>query len=101
MRGHFIRWLMVVPIAVLCASQAPAAGNYPSHRVHIIVPFPAGGIADLSGRLIAEGLRTKLNQPVIENKPGAEGVLGFREMMKAEAAQIAHRINNRLNHAAS
>jgi tripartite-type tricarboxylate transporter receptor subunit TctC len=85
MRGHFIRWLMVVPIAVLCVSQAPAAGNYPTHPIRIIVPFPAGGIADLSGRLIAEGLRTKLNQPVIiENKPGAEGVLGFHEMMKAE-----------------
>jgi tripartite-type tricarboxylate transporter receptor subunit TctC len=49
------------------------------------VPFPAGGIADLSGRLIAEGLREKFNQPVIvENKPGANGVLGYRDMIKAE-----------------
>jgi tripartite-type tricarboxylate transporter receptor subunit TctC len=53
--------------------------------IRLIVPFPPAGIADLSGRLVAEGLRAKFNQQVIvENKPGANGVLGLREMLKAE-----------------
>ncbi len=51
----------------------------------MIVPFPPAGITDLSARLVAEGLRAKFNQPVIiENKPGANGVIGLREMLKAE-----------------
>ena len=50
-----------------------------------VVPFPPAGITDLSARLVAEGLRVKFNQPVIvENKPGANGVIGVREVLKAE-----------------
>ena len=49
------------------------------------MPFPPAGITDLSGRLVAQGLREKFNQPVIiENKPGANGIIGLREMLKAE-----------------
>jgi tripartite-type tricarboxylate transporter receptor subunit TctC len=85
MRGLATRWLLAFPIIALLSGQAPAEDDYPTHTVRIIVPFPAGGIADLSGRLIAEGLRAKFNQPVIvENKPGANGVLGYRDMLKAE-----------------
>jgi len=51
----------------------------------MLVPFPPAGIADLSARLVAEGLRQKLGQPVvIENKPGANGVLGLRELLRSE-----------------
>jgi tripartite-type tricarboxylate transporter receptor subunit TctC len=51
----------------------------------MIVPFPPAGITDLSARLVAEGLRAKFGQPVIvENKPGANGLIGLREMLKAE-----------------
>src|SRR3974377_1860795 len=40
---------------------------------------------DLSARLVAEGLRAKFNQPVIvENKPGANGVIGVRELVKSD-----------------
>jgi tripartite-type tricarboxylate transporter receptor subunit TctC len=77
--------LVILSLAVLCPVQAPAAESYPTHPIRLIVPFPAGGIADLSGRLIAERLREKLNQPVIvENKAGANGVLGYHELIKAE-----------------
>jgi tripartite-type tricarboxylate transporter receptor subunit TctC len=51
----------------------------------MIVPAPPAGITDLSARLVAEGLRVRLNQPVIvENKSGANGVIGVREVLKAE-----------------
>jgi tripartite-type tricarboxylate transporter receptor subunit TctC len=84
-RWRFISWLLAAAAVVAFSSRAPADETYPSHSIRLIVPFPAGGIADLSGRLIAEGLRAKFNQPVIvENKPGANGVLGFRDMLKAD-----------------
>ncbi len=85
MRWLVIRWLSALPIALLLSATAPAAETYPTHPIRIVVPFPAGGIADLSGRIIAEELRAKFDQPVIvENKPGANGVLGYRDMMKAD-----------------
>ncbi len=72
---------------VLCVvfSAAAAAQSYPSRQIRMLVPFPPAGITDLSGRLVAQGLREKFNQPVIiENKPGANGIIGLREMLKAE-----------------
>jgi tripartite-type tricarboxylate transporter receptor subunit TctC len=72
---------------ILCVvfSGAAAAQSYPSRPIRLIVPFPPAGITDLSARLVADGLRAKFNQPVIvENRPGANGVLGLREMLKAE-----------------
>ena len=58
----------------------------PSRPIRLIIPFPPAGITDLSGRLVAEGLRAKFNQPVIvENKPGAQGMIGLRELLKADA----------------
>jgi tripartite-type tricarboxylate transporter receptor subunit TctC len=67
------------------AATASAAETYPTRAIRLLVPFPPAGISDLSARLVAEGLRAKLNQPVIvENKPGANGVIGLKEMLKAE-----------------
>ena len=66
-------------------STAASAQSYPTRQIRMLVPFPPAGITDLSGRLVAEGLRAKLGQPVIiENKPGANGVIGLREMLKSE-----------------
>ena len=80
----FVLRVFLPLFAMICASAVPAAESYPSRPVRLIVPFPAGGIADLSGRLIAEGLQEKFKQPfVVENKPGGQGVIGFHDMMKA------------------
>src|SRR5215468_8668795 len=57
---------------------AQALDRYPSKPIRIIVPFAAGGVADLLPRLIGEKLTEKWNQPVvIENKPGASGNIGM------------------------
>ena len=66
-------------------STSALADTYPSRPIRLIIPFPPAGITDLAGRLVAEGLRVKLGQPVIvENKAGANGVVGLRELMKAD-----------------
>ena len=72
-------------LACVLMSAAASAQSYPSRPIRLIVPFPPAGITDLSARLVAEGLRAKFNQPVIvENKPGANGVIGLREMLKGD-----------------
>src|SRR5690242_12825179 len=62
----------------------PSTGNWPSKTLAIVVPFPAGGSADLSARLLAEHLKTVFAQPVVvENKPGAGGNLAAAEAARA------------------
>jgi tripartite-type tricarboxylate transporter receptor subunit TctC len=80
-----MRTILTFLLSITLAAAALAAEPYPSRPIRLIVPFPPAGIADLSGRLVAEGLRAKFNQPVIvENKPGANGVVGLRELLKAD-----------------
>src|ERR1700746_2518477 len=68
------------------ASSNTSADTWPSKTVAILVPFPAGGSADLSARLLAEHLKTVLGQPVVvENKPGAGGNLAAAEAARAQA----------------
>jgi len=62
-----------------------SSNNWPSKTVAILVPFPAGGSADLSARILAEHLKTVLGQPVVvENKPGAGGNLAAAEAARAQ-----------------
>jgi tripartite-type tricarboxylate transporter receptor subunit TctC len=71
-------------LRALCASvclpalAAPAlADTYPSHAIKLIVPYVAGGGADVIGRYIAKGLTESLGQTVVvENRTGAGGVVG-------------------------
>jgi tripartite-type tricarboxylate transporter receptor subunit TctC len=64
-------------LATLALSFAASAQPYPSKPVKIIAPFAPGGSADTLGRLIAQKLTEQLKESfVVENKPGAGGVLG-------------------------
>jgi tripartite-type tricarboxylate transporter receptor subunit TctC len=69
---------------VLLAGPACAQEAWPSRPVRIIVPFPAGGVADLLPRLVGQKLSEKWGQPVIvENKAGAAGNIGMGEGARA------------------
>ena len=60
------------------------AQDYPNHAVRIIVPFGAGGPADVSARVLGNALQESLKQPfVIENRPGAGAVIGTQEAAKS------------------
>ena len=81
-----MRGLLALLFCVALAVPTSAADSYPSRPIKLLIPFPPAGITDLSGRIVAEALRAKLGQPVVvENKPGANGVLGLRELLKADA----------------
>jgi tripartite-type tricarboxylate transporter receptor subunit TctC len=71
--------------ALLAAAFAPAlAQKYPAKPVRIIVPFAPGGGSDFIGRFIAQRLTDGLGkQVIVENKPGAGGVLGIEQGVKA------------------
>jgi tripartite-type tricarboxylate transporter receptor subunit TctC len=74
---------------LLCSVAAltlPAlAQDFPTKTVTIVVPFTAGGGVDAVARLLADKLRVSLGQPVVvDNKPGASGMLGANAVAKAK-----------------
>ncbi len=74
-------------LAVLFASASQSAENpYPNHPVNVIVPFPPGGVAELTGRPALHVLSKYLRQPfVLINKPGAGGSIGAAAVATAKA----------------
>jgi tripartite-type tricarboxylate transporter receptor subunit TctC len=78
---------LVAGAAVLPAvSHIAMAQAYPSRPLTMVVPYPAGGPTDAVARILAEGLRAPLGQPVvIENISGAGGSLGLRRVARAAA----------------
>jgi tripartite-type tricarboxylate transporter receptor subunit TctC len=68
-------------VASFCAlvifATAAHSQTYPSRVIKLVVPYPAGGAVDITGRLLADQLRKRLNATIIvENKVGAAGTLG-------------------------
>jgi tripartite-type tricarboxylate transporter receptor subunit TctC len=71
---------------VLAAGPVAAQGSYPNKPVRWIVAYPAGGGSDFLARNLAPQLSKQLGQPiVIENKPGAAGIIGTDAAAKAPA----------------
>jgi tripartite-type tricarboxylate transporter receptor subunit TctC len=61
---------------IVAAGSAPAQ-EWPQQPIHLIVSFAPGGGTDIIGRILAESMQNRLGKPVIvENKPGAGGILG-------------------------
>lgn len=71
-------------------ASAPAANANPVHRfpdrpVKLVVPYPAGGIVDISARIIADGLSQQWQHPVlVENRPGGNANIGAEVVRKAK-----------------
>lgn len=62
----------------------PAAAAYPDRPIRLIAPIAVGGLTDTLARLVAAGLADQLKQPVVvENKPGAGGIIGMEAAAKA------------------
>jgi tripartite-type tricarboxylate transporter receptor subunit TctC len=70
----------------LVASQSASAQSWPNKPIRIVVPFTAGGNTDIVARMIGERLSQTFGQPfLIENKPGAAGLVGATAVAKAPA----------------
>lgn len=71
-------------LSALPLSGALAEGDWPNRPIRILVPAPAGGASDMIARTIAESMRQNLKQSVvIENKPGAGGIIATEAMLAA------------------
>jgi tripartite-type tricarboxylate transporter receptor subunit TctC len=74
----------VLALAVVSAAVPAHAQDYPSRSVKIVVPFGAGGPADIFARQLAQALSDSFKQPfVIENRPGAGSVIGTDAVAKS------------------
>ena len=72
--------------AGLCFAPCVRAQNFPSRPIEFIVPYPAGGSADVLARMVGQHMSQRLGQPVvILNRPGAGTVIGTGQAAKAAA----------------
>lgn len=76
---------LVVPFMIASAwSDARAQSSYPSQPISIVVPFAAGGVTDMIGRLVGRKMSETLGQTVIiENAPGASTMIGAERVARA------------------
>ena len=79
----FARRCAAIALAALLP-MAAFAQDYPTHPIAMIVPFPPGGVADITGRPLADAMTRLLKQSVIvENRAGAGGGVGMQYVARA------------------
>ena len=77
--------LLLATGLLVLAGPAAAQDKFPSKPIRIIVPYGPGGGTDITARIVAEEMKKTLGQPiVVENKPGANGLLGLNELKQSK-----------------
>jgi tripartite-type tricarboxylate transporter receptor subunit TctC len=87
-------------VGVAATSAGWAQGSaFPDHPIKLVVPNPPGGPSDIVGRFLAEAMRAELGQPlVIDNRPGASGLIGTAAVASAPADGYTVLVTSRSNH---
>ncbi len=81
-----VKFRMLAAVAGFSFCAAAQAQGFPAKPIRIVVPYPAGGTTDLMARALQEPIQKTLGQPVIvDNKPGAAGAIGAREVARSLA----------------
>ncbi|WP_144139538.1 tripartite tricarboxylate transporter substrate binding protein [Paraburkholderia sp. BCC1884] len=80
-----LAWQLCIGLLVIVpAATVHAEPPYPTHAVHLVVPFPPGGGNDVLGRLFSQKLAMLWKQPVIvDNRPGGNTIIGAEVVAKA------------------
>jgi tripartite-type tricarboxylate transporter receptor subunit TctC len=87
--------LLAAAGVALALAQAGAQDKFPSKPVKILVPYAPGGATDIVARIVAEPIRQSLGQSfVVENKPGAFGILAIEEMARARPDGYTLQVGN-------
>lgn len=85
-RGFHSIALALLTLGPWAVSTAVAQPAYPSRPIKMVVPYPAGGASDVVARMIGEKLQQVWGQPVvIDNRPGASGIIGAQAVIKSPA----------------
>ena len=80
--------IVLFTFAVIFSPLGPvlAADDYPKKPITFIIPWGAGGMTDVSGRLLADKFKAELGQPIVViNKPGGSGIVGLKYGLKQKA----------------
>jgi len=94
-----MRQLCLASLAFAFAVTSAGADVYPSRRVTVIVPYPAGGTQDVLARILTETLKAALGQPVIvENIAGGGGRIGTGRIARAAPDGYTVGLGNLVNH---
>src|SRR5207248_3723981 len=92
----------ILAVFLFTSIGAAAAQNYPLHPISVIVPLAAGGTTDTVARILAEGMRAALGQPlIIENVTGAGGNLGVTRAARSTADGYSIIVGNWASHVGS
>jgi tripartite-type tricarboxylate transporter receptor subunit TctC len=84
MNAGLIALALLSGLAMGSAAAQERADAFPTRAIKIVVPFPAGGPSDVLARMIGQKMSEDWGQPVvIENRPGANTVLGAQQVAKA------------------
>jgi tripartite-type tricarboxylate transporter receptor subunit TctC len=79
-----LRIVFAISLLVFALSAPAAEASYPDRSVRVVLPFAAGGVADITARIIAEKLGDKLGQRFyVENQPGAGGIAAARTVISS------------------
>ncbi|HEY2526837.1 MAG TPA: tripartite tricarboxylate transporter substrate binding protein [Xanthobacteraceae bacterium] len=82
--GRRMMFALLLALTGTATLGAKAQAAYPDHPVRLIVPFAAGGVADITARLVAEKLSDKLGERfVVENQPGPGGIAAARSVLQS------------------
>jgi tripartite-type tricarboxylate transporter receptor subunit TctC len=77
--------LCVVALALVAVEAKAQSAAFPDRPIKILVPYAPGGATDIVARIIGEQMRKILGQPVVvENKPGANGIIAVEELARAK-----------------
>lgn len=83
--NRFLLAWLALSITVLLFGNAARADDFPSHPIHLIVPYAAGGAADATARVIARQVGKRTGQViVVENRGGSAAILGTEVVNKAD-----------------
>jgi tripartite-type tricarboxylate transporter receptor subunit TctC len=79
-----MRQRLFLAVLMMISSVSLALAQWPEKPVKLLVPYPAGGAADLPARLVAEGLTKKFGKPfIVENRAGAAGQIGTEQVVRS------------------
>jgi tripartite-type tricarboxylate transporter receptor subunit TctC len=75
---RLVHWCFCAIVSLLLGTTG-ASAQFPNRPIHLVVPYPPGGLVDTMARTVQEPLSAALGQPVIvDNKPGAAGAIATR-----------------------
>src|SRR5215470_1482956 len=89
------RLTVLLLLVFACGTAASAQDKYPSKPIKVVVPFGPGSATDIVMRIVGEHMRPLLGQPVvIENKPGAFGIIAIEDMARSRPDGYTLQIGN-------